>query len=141
MEYAGMSAVEALRVARAAGVAVMIDGEGLLLRADAEPPRAVLDALSVRSPRLSAYSRRVDDGWTVEDWQSFFDEIFRVPSESPHFPAGSHAFHVFAQFGSDTIQTPARSKRRGALSLVGWPQHSRHPASKRHRCGARIACR
>jgi len=46
MEYAGMSAVEALRVARAAGVAVMIDGEGLLLRADAEPPRAVLDALS-----------------------------------------------------------------------------------------------
>jgi hypothetical protein len=74
MEYAGMSAVEALRAARAAGVAVMIDGEGLLLRADAEPPRAVLDALSHQKSAIISLLRRVDDGRTVEDWQNFFDE-------------------------------------------------------------------
>ena len=41
-----MSAVDALRIAHAAGVTVALDGESLFLEADVEPPRAVLDALS-----------------------------------------------------------------------------------------------
>ena len=41
-----MSAAEALRVAHVAGVTVMFDGESLVLEASAEPPKAVLDALS-----------------------------------------------------------------------------------------------
>ena len=41
-----MSAAEALRAAHAAGVTVMFDGESLVLEANAEPPKAVLDALS-----------------------------------------------------------------------------------------------
>jgi hypothetical protein len=41
-----VSAAEALRGARAAGITVTIDGEGLLLEAVAEPPQFVLDALA-----------------------------------------------------------------------------------------------
>ena len=59
----------------------------------------------------------VDVWGSQEDWQSFFDEIFRVPSESPHFPAGSHAFHVFAQFGSDTIRRPHARNGAGLSRL------------------------
>jgi hypothetical protein len=40
-----MSAAEALRAARAAGVTVRSDGECLLLEANVEPPQAVLDVL------------------------------------------------------------------------------------------------
>jgi hypothetical protein len=41
-----MSAVEAIRAARAAGVDIAIDGNDLLLEASAPPPAGVLDLLS-----------------------------------------------------------------------------------------------
>jgi hypothetical protein len=41
-----MSAIEALRKSRAAGLGVAIDGEDLVLHGSAPPPAAVLDALS-----------------------------------------------------------------------------------------------
>jgi hypothetical protein len=41
-----MSAVEALKAARVAGVGIALDGSDLMLQASAPPPAAVLDALS-----------------------------------------------------------------------------------------------
>jgi len=41
-----MSAAEALKSARAAGVSVTIDSDDLVLRASVPPPPAVLDGLS-----------------------------------------------------------------------------------------------
>lgn len=41
-----MSAVEALREARAAGVGIVLDGADLLLRSSEPPPAAVIEALS-----------------------------------------------------------------------------------------------
>ena len=41
-----MSAAEALKAARAAGIRLGIDGEDLVLEASAPPPAAVLDLLS-----------------------------------------------------------------------------------------------
>jgi hypothetical protein len=41
-----MSAVEALKAARAAGVELALDGDDLVLKAASAPPAAVLDALS-----------------------------------------------------------------------------------------------
>jgi hypothetical protein len=46
MEGAHMSAAEAIRVARAAGVHVQIDGDDLVLEASVPPPPAVIDLLS-----------------------------------------------------------------------------------------------
>jgi hypothetical protein len=40
-----MSAADALRAAHAAGIAVTLDGDGILLEADTEPPRALLETL------------------------------------------------------------------------------------------------
>ena len=69
-----MSAAEALRAAHAAGVTVMLDGEGLLLEANAEPPQAVLDVLARHKLSILALLRPSQDGWTAEDWQARFDE-------------------------------------------------------------------
>jgi hypothetical protein len=67
-----MSAAEALRVAHAAGVTVMFDGEGLVLEANAEPPMAVLDALSRHKVAILALLRPSHDGWTAEHWRAYF---------------------------------------------------------------------
>ena len=69
-----MSAADALRAARAAGVSVGIDGDDLVLQASAAPPPAVLDALLRHKPTIVALLRPANDEWSAEDWQAFFDE-------------------------------------------------------------------
>ena len=41
-----MRAADALRAAHTAGITVTLDGDGILLEADAEPPQALLEALA-----------------------------------------------------------------------------------------------
>jgi hypothetical protein len=69
-----MSAAEALRVARATGIQLEIDGEDLVLDAAIEPPDAVLEALSCNKAGVIALLRASNDGWSAEDWRAFFDE-------------------------------------------------------------------
>jgi hypothetical protein len=52
-----MSAVEALKAARAAGVGIALEGEDLMLEASAPPPAAVLDALSRHKADIIALLR------------------------------------------------------------------------------------
>jgi hypothetical protein len=49
-----MSAAEALKAARAAGVHLGIDGDDLVLEASTQPPAAVLDALSRHKAEIVA---------------------------------------------------------------------------------------
>jgi hypothetical protein len=69
-----MSAAEALRAARAAGIQLEIDGEDLVLEAGLAPPDAVLEALSCNKAGVIALLRASNDGWSAEDWRAFFDE-------------------------------------------------------------------
>ena len=69
-----MSAVEALKTARAAGVELALDGDDLALKAASAPPAAVLDALSRHKAEIVALLRPAEDGWSAEDWQVFFDD-------------------------------------------------------------------
>ena len=69
-----MSAVAALKAARAAGVHLGIDGDDLVLKAASAPPTAVLDALSWHKAEIVALLRPGRDGWSAEDWQVYFDE-------------------------------------------------------------------
>ena len=69
-----MSAVEALKAARAAGIRLEIDGEDLLLEAAVPPPASVLDYLSHHKADVVRILRSAEDGWSAEAWQIFFDE-------------------------------------------------------------------
>ena len=51
-----------------------IDGDDLMLEADAAPPAAVLDLLSRHKAGVIALLRTGSDGWSAEDWRAFFDE-------------------------------------------------------------------
>ena len=53
-----------------------LDGDGLVLEANAEPPQAVLDALARHTHDVLA--RPGQDGWTAEDWHAYFDERIEI---------------------------------------------------------------
>src|SRR5262249_28342554 len=69
-----MSAAEALRAARMAGIDVRIQDDGLALEAEAPPPAEILELLARHKPGIVALLRPGRDGWSAEDWQLFFDE-------------------------------------------------------------------
>jgi hypothetical protein len=69
-----MSAVEALKAARAAGIELALDGADLALSAASAPPAAVLDALTRHKAEVVVLLRPGRDGWSGEDWQVYFDE-------------------------------------------------------------------
>ena len=69
-----MSAVEALRAARTAGIEVEVDGNSLVLEAASEPPAVVLGSLSRHKAEIIAILRPDRDGWSAEDWRAYFEE-------------------------------------------------------------------
>jgi hypothetical protein len=69
-----MSAPDALKAARAAGVELALDGDDLVLKAASAPPAAALDALSRHKAEIVVLLRPAEDGWSADDWQVFFDE-------------------------------------------------------------------
>jgi hypothetical protein len=69
-----MSAAQALSAARAVGIHLEVDGDYLLLEASAPPPTAILDGLSQHKAEIVAVLRPGRDGWSAEDWRSFFEE-------------------------------------------------------------------
>ena len=68
-----MSAVQAVKAARDAGVWIGVDGDVLTLDADAAPPTAVLNMLSYHKAEVLALLRTGGDGWSGEDWRALFD--------------------------------------------------------------------
>jgi hypothetical protein len=69
-----MSAAEALKLARAAGIHLGIDGDALALEACAPPPAEVLDLLARHRTCILTLLRPGSDGWSGEDWREFFEE-------------------------------------------------------------------
>jgi hypothetical protein len=63
-----MSAVEALKAARAAGIQLGIDGDNLVLEAPAPPPPPpdVTDFLSRHKAGIVALLRPAEVGWSAE---------------------------------------------------------------------------
>src|SRR5438046_2358557 len=100
MGGAAMSAAEALKSARAAGVSVTIDSDDLVLRASVPPPPAVLDGIIVP---LQPETER----WSAEDWQVFFDERAAIAEFDGGLPRdqsalGYPSLNRFCPFGQYT---------------------------------------
>jgi len=96
MDGTAMSAVKALKAARAAGVELRLDGDDLVLEASWPPPAGVLDLLSRHKPVIVALLRPRRDGWTVEDWQVFFDDRTVTAEFDGGLPRGAAEARAFA---------------------------------------------
>lgn len=91
-----MSAVQALKLARAAGVRIGIDGDALTLDAEAAPPSAVLDLLARHKAQVIALLRLGGDGWSSEDWRAFFDERAGIAEFDGGLPRDQAEARAFA---------------------------------------------
>jgi hypothetical protein len=69
-----MSAINALKAARALGMIVQANGDHLMLAAAAAPPAAVLDDLKRHKKEIVAILKPADRGPSAEDWLALFDE-------------------------------------------------------------------
>jgi hypothetical protein len=105
-----MSASQALRAARAAGIHLEVDGDDLLLEAPAPPPTAVLDALSRHKAEIVRILRPVKDGWSAEDWRLYFEERAAVAEFDGGLPrknAEAQAFECCVVKWLDLNPTPS----------------------------------
>jgi hypothetical protein len=114
-----VSAAEALKAARAAGISVHVDGNDLVLEASAPPPSVVLDLLSRQKAEILTLLQPAENGWSAEDWQAFFDEragIAEFDSGAPRAQAEARAF---------------------ACSVAEWLNRNpvRSPPGRCHGCG------
>lgn len=69
-----MSTNAALKVARAAGIQIGVDGDDLVLEAAVPPPPGVFDLVSHHKAQIIELLRATSDEWTAEEWRAFFDE-------------------------------------------------------------------
>jgi hypothetical protein len=69
-----MSGAKAVIEARAAGIRLSLDENDLVLEAAAPPSPAVLELLSRHKLAIVAWLRPGPDGWSRDDWHSYFDE-------------------------------------------------------------------
>jgi hypothetical protein len=83
-----MSAADALKAARAAGIRLWVGGDALMLEASAAPPPAVLDLLSRHKAGIVTLLRPADDGWSAENWHVFFDERAGIAEFDGGLPRG-----------------------------------------------------
>jgi hypothetical protein len=95
MEEGDMSAVMALRAARALGVELTVEGNDLLLEAASEPPAAAVESLVRHKAEIITLLRPNSDGWLAEEWRSFFEEraaIAEFDAGLPRTDAEAQAF-------------------------------------------------
>ena len=80
-----MTAAEALGAARAAKIAIRVDGDDLVLKACVTPPVAILDLLSRYKPEMLALMRP-GDGWSTEDFRELFEEQVGIAQRNGGLP-------------------------------------------------------
>jgi hypothetical protein len=115
-----MSAVEALKAARAAGIRLRIDGDDLLLEAAVPPPAPVLDYLSRHKADVVRMLRSAEDGWSAEDWQIFFDERAGIAEFDGGLPRSDAEAQAFACCIVEWLnRNPARSPAGRCLGCGG----------------------
>lgn len=122
-----MSAAEALKVARAAGVRLGIDGDALTLEAATAPPPTVLDLLARHKAGIIALLRPANDGWSGEDWLAFFDERAGIARSTGSLSREQAEARAFACCVVEWLnRNPVRSPPGRCLGC-GQAEHSHDP--------------
>jgi hypothetical protein len=115
-----MSALQALKAARDAGVRIGVHGDALTLDAEAAPPASVLDLLSRHKVQVLALLRTGSDGWSGEDWRAFFEERAAVAEfDGGHSRAMAEARAFACCIAEWLNRNPGRSQPGRCLACGG----------------------
>jgi len=113
-----MSAADALKAARAAGIQLGVDGEDLALTASVPPPATVIDLLASHKAEVVALLRLSRDGWSAQDWQVFFDERAGIVEFDAGLPRAEAEAHAFACCVVEWLNRNPAQSLAGAVSTV-----------------------
>ena len=106
-----LSALAALRSARAAGVSVQAEGENLKLEASAPPPAEVLEALRQFKRESLELLRVGADGWSGLDWHDHFEERAAIAGLGGALPQDQAEAHAWSGCISNWLRlNPVRSR-------------------------------
>jgi hypothetical protein len=109
-----------LKQARAAGVAIVPDGEDLMLTAPAPPPASVITTLAQHKAEVLALLRPGTCGWSAEDWLAFFEERAGIAAFEARLPRGAAEARAFACCVAEwLIRHPVRSPAGRCLHCGG----------------------
>jgi hypothetical protein len=122
-----MNAADALKTARAAGVEVILDGDDLALNAASAPPAAVLDALSRHKAEIAALLQPSRDGWSVEDWQVFFDGRAGIVEFDGGLPRAEAEAQAFACCVAEWLNRNPGCSPAGRCLGCGDREHAHDP--------------
>jgi hypothetical protein len=122
-----MSAVAALKAARAAGVDLVLDGDDLLLEAASAPPAAVHGALSRHKAEIVALLRPGPDEWSAEDWQVFFDERAGIIEFDGGLPRAEAEVNAFACCAVEWLNRNPERSPAGCCHGCGDREHAHDP--------------
>jgi hypothetical protein len=116
-----MSAAEALKAARAAGIRLGIEGDDLVLEASSAPPPAMLDLLSRHKEGILALLRPANDGWSGhQEWLAFFDERAGIAEFEGGLPRAEAETRAFDCCVADWLKrNPVRSPPGRCLGCGG----------------------
>ena len=118
-----MSAAEALRAAREAGIGLHVHGVDLVLEASAPPPAAVIDLLTRHKADLIVLLRPGDDGWSADDWRAYYDECAGIAEFDGGLPRDQAEARAFACCVSEWLnRNPVRSSPGRCLGCGQFDQ-------------------
>jgi hypothetical protein len=113
-----------MKVARAAGIDVRLDGGELVLEASAPPTAEIIDLLTRHKPAIVALLRPGRDGWSAEDWQAFFDERAGIAEFDGGLPRPQAEAQAFARCVDEWLsRNPVRSPPGCCLGCSGGDRH------------------
>ena len=114
-----MNAAEVIMEAQAVGIQIWIDGDDVVLNAEAQPSPGILELLSRNKPAILNWLRPGADGWSARDWRNYFDRYANVTEFNrglPRVQAEARAFSCC--IGEWLKRNPIRS-RPGRCELCG----------------------
>jgi hypothetical protein len=117
-----MSAIAALKAARAAGVHLRIEDNDLVLEASAAPPSAVLDLLSLNKVAIVTMLRSGVESWSTEDWRVFFGERAGIAEFDGGLPPTKAEALAFAACVTEWLNQHPVPSAPGRCAWCGRPE-------------------
>jgi hypothetical protein len=133
-----MTAADAMRIAKDAGIQVMLDGESLVLAAAIKPPAEVIEILALNKAAIVDLLRGANGGLTFEEWRELFDERAGIGEFEGGLPQEQAEAHAFCHCVDEWLdRNPVRSsagccafcgQSQGQLAEYIWGNSTRDPS-------------
>ena len=122
-----MSAVEALKAARAAGVQLGVDGDDLVLEASSAAAGRRARSPSRHKAEIVVLLRPAEDGWSAEDWQVFFEERAGIVEFDGGLPRAEAEAQAFACCVVEWLNRNPERSPAGRCLGCGDREHAHDP--------------